>query len=210
MFQYVLRVYLAKRCRTLIGVIGTILLLVKDISMSVTNKLGREDPNSTTSHLSAQARADAVAHNGLPAPSVSMGALLFYNSANRQVATGRLSANGTYQNMSVSDPGAFAPWTHIVGAGNDALLFYNSGYKQAATGKLSANGTYQNMSVSDPGAFSSWTHIVGAGNGALLFYNSAPRQVATGKLSADGTYQNMSVSDPGAFSSWTHIVGGEG
>jgi hypothetical protein len=158
----------------------------------------------------ATARSDTVAHKTLASRSVSSSALLFYNRANGQFATGMLGADGSYRHVSSSEPGAFSSWTNIVGAGNGALLFYNRANGQFATGMLGADGSYRHVSSSEPGAFSSWTNIAGAGNGALLFYNRANGQFATGMLGADGSYRHVSSSEPGAFSSWTNIVGRQG
>jgi hypothetical protein len=44
------------------------------------------------------------------------GALLFYNSATGQFATGKLGSDGVYHHVFASAAGSFSTWTHIVGA----------------------------------------------------------------------------------------------
>jgi hypothetical protein len=158
----------------------------------------------------ASARSEAVAHKTLTSQAVSNGALLFYNQANGQGATGVLGSDGSFHTVTVWGAGAFGTWTNIVGAGNGALLFYNQANRQGATGVLGSNGSFHTVTVSGAGAFGTWTNIAGAGNGALLFYNQANRQGATGVLGSDGSFHTVTVSGAGAFGTWTNIVGARG
>lgn len=133
---------------------------------------------------------------------------LFYQQDNGQWATGFPLAHGkkwgTYQ---VSEPGSFAHWTHIAGAGNKAMLFYNTQNNQWSTSVLRDDGGVDTVHVSDPGSFGDWTHIAGAGNDALLFYNQVNGQWSTGVLQCNGSFDTVHVSEPGDFAAWDRIAG---
>jgi hypothetical protein len=136
------------------------------------------------------------------------GAMLFYNQANGQWATGVVEPGGNYRHVFASEPGSFGHWTHIAGAGNGAIMFYDANSGRFGTGTLSIDGSFSTIFVSEPNAFSTWTHIVGGGvNGAMLFYNQANGQWATGVLGGGGIYVHVFASEPGSFGHWTHIAG---
>jgi hypothetical protein len=140
--------------------------------------------------------------------------LLFYNSANGNVATGILSSSGTYVNI---ETGTFAPnWTHIVSVKgkpkadysgyNNILLFYRSSDGYTWIGQLDDTPAYSDLGEPNYPPGPGWTHIVAGSNDIVLFYDSTGGRIMLGRLDAVGAFAPLSAipAPPG----YTSVVAG--
>ena len=131
------------------------------------------------------------------------GLVLFYDGNTGKAVTGRVQADGSYQDLNnVKVPLSFDSPQEIV-ASSDGILLSYSPSEGFETGRLSANGNYVHL-LTYKAYKQEWTHIVPTHDGLVLFYNAVTRKAATGRVQADGSFQFL--NNYTGFDPWSHIV----
>jgi hypothetical protein len=134
--------------------------------------------------------------------------LLFYNFYSGAGATGRITADGQFDETGQTS--FSTEWSHIVNTPNGVLFYANWSGLVAVARANPAGGPMTTLSVQNIGAsdthHNAFTHVVGTDTG-VLFYGGQSAWI--GHVTADGQLvftQKSTGWGPDTWSSWDHIV----
>lgn len=136
------------------------------------------------------------------------GLVLFHS--NDKMASARVQADGSLQELKAFATSTDLHASHIVSTGDDLLLFVASVFTgqsgqylmKVTTGRLDERGELAVIGVHE--GFDFWTHVVPTVGGLVFFYDALTRKAATARFAADGTYVDLKSYT--GFDRWSQIV----